>query len=385
MNTLYIEALISDLHFGAMDPNEQYKILKEQFLYKLIELPALDIVTITGDIFHRKFMANSDAISVACCFISELIDICGMKDASLLIIAGTYSHDADQIKLFYPLAQQARSRGIDVRIVEDIGFEVIKGKRILCIPELYGKGYDYYAKYLFNNGGYPIESDPENRYYDACYMHGTFVNSVYGKSTPNLDAEREPIFCMDDFVYCLGPIVSGHVHQPNCFESHFYYCGSPYRWQFGDEPDKGFIILIQDIRSHYYTIKYEEIISDKYITMDLDYLLDNDPHQTIAYINNLREQENIQYIKVVFNHYNPENINIIQSFYRNDKNVTIVDKSKNVNVAKDVEEVENKYKEYDYITNTAMTPEAKLVSYIKQYKGSTFITVEELTQILKDI
>ena len=385
MENLFVESVISDLHFGATDSNEQYKILKDQFLNKLIELPVLDMVVIAGDIFHRKFMANSDAVSVACYFISELIDICGTKNATLIIISGTYSHDADQIKLFYPLAQQARSRGIDVRIIEEISFEMVKGKRILCIPELYGRGYDYYANYLFNNGGSPIVNDPEDRYYDACYMHGPSVNAVYGKTTPNLDSEREPVFCIDDFVYCLGPIISGHVHQPNCFESHFYYCGSPYRWQFGDEPDKGFVILIQDIRSHYYTVKYEEIISDKYITMDLDYLLDNDPNQTIHYINNLREQENIKYIKVVFSHYNPENLSIIQTYFHNDKNVTIVDKSKNINVAKDVSEVEERYKDYDYITNTSMSPEAKLVYYINQYKGSAFLTVEELTKILKDI
>ena len=32
METLFVESIISDLHFGAYDPNEQYKILKEQFL-----------------------------------------------------------------------------------------------------------------------------------------------------------------------------------------------------------------------------------------------------------------------------------------------------------------------------------------------------------------
>ena len=385
MQNLFVEAIISDLHFGAKEPRDQYNILKTQFLDKLISMPVLDIVTITGDIFHRKFMANSDAIYKASFFVSELIDICGMKGATLIIIAGTFSHDADQIKLFYPLAQQARSRGIDVRIVENIQYEIVKGKRILCIPEKYGEGYDYYAKFLFNNGGEPIVNDPEDRYYDACYMHGTFVNSVYGKTTPTLDSEREPVFRIEDFDYCLGPIIAGHVHQPNCFESHFYYCGSPYRWQFGDEPDKGFVILIQDIRTHYYSVNYEEIISDKYITLDLDYLLDNDPNETITYINNLRVQEDIKYIRIIFTHYNPENLSIIQTFYRNDSTVSIVDKSKNMNVAKNIDEVESKYKEYDYITNASMTPEAKLTAYINQYKGETFITVDELINILKDI
>ena len=370
---MFIEAHIADLHFGAMEPNEQYKILKEQFLDKLHEIPILDIVSICGDCFHHKFMANSNVIYIASYFITQLISVCEEKNATLLILSGTYSHDADQIKLFYPLAEQVKGR-VDVRIIEDARFEYVKGKKILCIPELYGKKKEYYYNLIFNQGTY-----------DACIMHGTYVNSVYGKTIPDLDSEREPVFCMDDFSQCLGPIISGHVHQPHCYDKHFYYCGSPYRWQFGDEPDKGFIILIQDIRSHYYTVKYEEIISDKYITMDLDYLLDNDPNQTIHYINNLREQENIKYIKVIFSHYNPENLSIIQTYFHNDKNVTIVDKSKNINVAKDVSEVEERYKDYDYITNTSMSPEAKLVYYINQYKGSAFLNVEELTKILKDI
>ena len=29
MENLFVESVISDLHFGATDPNEQYKILKE--------------------------------------------------------------------------------------------------------------------------------------------------------------------------------------------------------------------------------------------------------------------------------------------------------------------------------------------------------------------
>lgn len=385
MESTLVEAIISDLHFGVLDPNEQYKILKEQFLNKLAELPILDIVTIAGDVFHRKFMANSDAISVACYFISELIDLCGSKIATLIIIGGTYSHDSDQIKLFYPLAQQARNRGIDVRIIEEISMEYVKGKKILCIPELYGKGYDYYANYLYEAGGKPIVNDPEDRMYDACYMHGTYVNSIYGKDTPNLNSEREPIFCMENFQFCLGPIVAGHVHQPNCFDSHFYYCGSPYRWQFGDEPDKGFIILLHDIRHHYYSVHYEEIISDKYITIKLDDLLNKDPNTIINYINDIRERENIKFIRVIFSSYNPENMAVIKNFYHNNKNVTIVDKSKNLNVVKGVEEVNDKYKEYDYITNISLSPEAKLVEYINKYKGSTFITVDELVKILKEI
>jgi hypothetical protein len=181
LNGMFIEAHIADLHFGAMEPNEQYKILKEQFLDKLYEMPILDIVSICGDIFHHKFMANSNVVYIASYFITQLISICEQKNATLLILSGTYSHDADQIKLFYPLAQQARNRGIDVRIIEEISMEYVKGKRILCIPELYNKGYDYYANYLYEGCGKEIVNDPQDRFYDACYMHGTYVGSIYGR------------------------------------------------------------------------------------------------------------------------------------------------------------------------------------------------------------
>ena len=76
LNGMFIEAHIADLHFGAMEPNEQYKILKEQFLDKLYEIPILDIVSICGDIFHHKFMANSNVVYIASYFITQLISIC---------------------------------------------------------------------------------------------------------------------------------------------------------------------------------------------------------------------------------------------------------------------------------------------------------------------
>ena len=219
---MFIEAHIADIHFGAMNPNLQYGILKDQFINKLAKMPILDIVSVNGDIFDHKFMASSDAIAVAQYFIKDLISVCAMKNATLIIIGGTYSHDADQIKLFYPLAEQARNI-CDIRIVEECRYEYVKGKRILCIPELYGKGKQFYRNLMFGNG-----------VYDSCYMHGTYAGSIYGKELPDLDSQREPVFCINDFGFCAGPIISGHVHNARCFDSHFYYCGSPYRWSFAE-------------------------------------------------------------------------------------------------------------------------------------------------------
>lgn len=370
----FVEAHIADLHFGALDPKYQYDILKDQFVGKLEKFPFLDIVSINGDLFHHKFMANSDAVMYCCQLVSDLIELCGRKHSTLIIIAGTYSHDADQIKLLYPLAQQASLRGIDVRIVEDVRFEYVNGKKILCIPELYGRGAVFYNNFLYGNG-----------MYDSCYMHGTYAGAIFGKDVPNLNSPREPVFCINDFQYCIGPIISGHVHHPGCFNKHFYYCGSPYRWQFGEEEEKGFIILFQDIRSHVYSVQYEQIVSDKYITINLDSMINGDPQKIIAYISQVMREENIKYIRVRFTQDNAENLNILQTYFRGNNRVSIETKIKRDNVVQDLDEVEAKYGKYDYLFDKNISPEKKLTQYINQCEGSVFITLEDLVNILKNL
>lgn len=372
MSPIFIEAHIADIHFGATDPKYQYNILERQFIKKLESMPILDIISINGDIFHHKFMANSEAVTLTCYFITKLINICRMKKSTLIIVAGTYSHDSDQIKLFYPLAENASD--VDIRIVETAKFEYVKGKKILIIPELYGKGKEYYENLLFGNG-----------LYDACYMHGTYNGAIFGKEVPTLNSEREPVFCMNDFEYCLGPIISGHVHQASCYDSHFYYCGSPYRWTFGDENDKGFYILIQDISTHTYGIHFEPIICDKYVTINIDKIINNDPKTIIDYIDSQIRTRDIKYVRIEINKNNTKNINVLQTYYRNNHNITIFNKSKNKDVVQSAEEANKKMEKYDYIFNPDISPEAKLAKYINQCMDEVFITPEDLIQILKDL
>jgi hypothetical protein len=373
-NGVFIEAHIADIHFGAMEPNIQYNILKEQFIDKLAKMPVLDIVSINGDIFDHKFMASSPAIMVAQYFIKELIAICTMKHATLIIIGGTFSHDADQIKLFYPLAEQAKNF-CDVRIVEECRYEYVKGKRILCIPELYGKGKDFYNSLMHCHG-----------WYDSCYMHGTYTGSIYGKEIPDLDSQREPVFCMNDFSLCLGPIISGHVHNAMCFDSHFYYCGSPYRWSFADaNVDKGFIFLLHDISTHTYSVQYEPIISDNYAIINLDDMIHNDPKDIIQFILKKKLEDNIKYIRVDFTQSEPEALNIIKTYFRNNKEVMINDKSSKEEILSKTKDIAEQYKDYDYIFDKNLTPEYKLAEYINQCKKEIYITADDLLKLLSDI
>lgn len=370
MTKLFIEAHIADIHFGVINPKLQFDILKEQFLYYLEAMPILDIVSINGDIFHHKFMANSDAIMYACYFIEALVDICRRKGATLNILKGTEEHEADQLKLFYPYVKR---NGCDIRIVEEVKFEYIKGKRALVIPELYGKGEEYYSKFLFFSG-----------LYDCVYMHGTLVNSIIGKNQADLNSNREPVFSMNHFVNCMGPIVSGHVHTPGCHKSHFYYCGTPIRHSFGEEENKGFMVLLHNTDTREYYTHFESIESFRYDTINLDHMLQENPKNVINYIKQLQSQ-GIHNIRVKFTMNAEENINIIKSYFRSNGSVNIDADFKNEKVIQDVKSLEEKYKQYDYIYDKGANEYQKLAQFMNNDLGYVYITGEDLESFIKSL
>ena len=365
-----IEAHIADLHFGVMDPKVQYEILMEQFISKLWKLQCLDIISINGDIFDHKFMGNSEAIMYATMFVDEVVRLAKSKNSTVIIIHGTNSHDSSQTKIFY---HYLSDKTVDVRIIERCQFEIVKGKRILCIPELYGFPAEYYRKLLFHSG-----------VYDAVYMHGTLRGAIYGKNESILGSNREPVFSMDHFALCRGPIISGHNHIQGCHDSHFYYCGSPYRWQFGEEQSKGFLILLHNITNKEYYVNFEEITSFRYDTINLDSMINEDPKKVIEYVKEL-QANGIHNVKVKFTKQNEENLNIIKKYFYNSNSVKVEGVDQSTFVKQATEEVLDKYKEYDYMFDKNLKEEDILVRYINQCKGFQYITTEELLDILNDI
>ena len=361
------EVHISDIHFGAFEPKKQYEILKEQFLDKINLIPKIDIISVDGDIFDRKFMSNSDASMYACIFVDELVSIARNKNATLIILHGTYSHDFDQLKLFYHYMED---KTVDVRIITTIRFEMIKGAKILCIPELYGIEEYVYQEVFFQSG-----------WYDAAFFHGTFEGSVYGNNVGNGRLLTEK-----DFIYCKGLAVGGHVHKPGCFQGFFYYCGCPYRWKFGEEEEKGFLLLSHDLDTQIHYVQFEKITSFRYDTIYLDQLVSEDPKKIIDYINRRKEEEGIDYIKVKFRvPVIGSNRTIINNYYRNNPNtfVEFLNIEEAEQQKREIELANNE--KYSYLTDRSISDMERFVRYVNDSEGSEFITVQQLSNLLKEI
>lgn len=361
---------LADLHIGVLDPEYQYNILIDQCINKLSNLN-FDLLCLNGDTFDHKVTTTSKTASYTMKIVDKFIDLCRKKNATIILLAGTQMHDAGQLNLFYFYLEDPT---IDIRIVEQVQFEYVKGSKILCIPELYNKGKEYYEYFLYQCGSY-----------DSVRMHGTIKNSVYGKDKENLDSEREPVFSLDSFAFCNGPIISGHVHISKCYEKYMYYVGSPMRFQYGEEEDKGFMILLHnlDTREHY--IHLEPIQSYRYDTINLDHMLQSDPKEIISYLQHL-QQSGIDNIRVNFTKEESDIYPLLNGYYKNNNSIKIVipDKSKK-EILKASEESLQLYNQYEYITDPGLSEYDKLTRYINDNKGYEYISVQDLIEILQEV
>lgn len=368
-----MQAHISDLHFGKIDPKVEFNILKEQFIDRIKDLP-LDCISIDGDFFDRLFMSNTDTTLYANLFFKELYNVCKNNakrgiHTVLILILGTKNHDADQLRLFYPYLED---KEVDLRIVETIQFQYINGCRVLCIPELYNVTDDEYSKVLYESG-----------VYDMVFMHGSIEGAIYDNKMG-----ESKIFSPSDFSCCMGPVVAGHVHTGPAVHGFCYYNGSPIRWNFGEEETKGFQLVLYDMDTRYYYIHKEPIHSFRYDTISIDDIIMTDPQKVISYINDLREKEGIDYIrlKCVSNYDTQDALNIIKEYYRTDKTVKFkFDKEMSPDEKSFDQQTTAMYDKYSYLFDKSMSTYEIFARFINDNQSDIIVTADDIIDALKEV
>ena len=368
-----LQVHISDIHFGIIDPKVEYDILKEQFIDRIKGLP-VDCISIDGDLFDRLFTSNTDATLYANLFFRDLYNICidnrnnGINTV-LLLLMGTRNHDSDQLRLFYPYLDDPN---IDLRIVEKIQFEWINGCRVLCIPELYNISEEEYNYYLYGSGQY-----------DMVFMHGSIEGAIYDNKM-----QESKMFVPEDFSFCNGPVIAGHVHTGPNIHGFCFYNGSPIRWNFGEEEVKGFQIVLYDMDTRYYYVHKEPIYSFRYDTISIDDILMCDPKEIVDYINNLREKENIDHIrlKCVYNIDTQNTINILKEYYRLDKTVKWkISKEEDLVKESMDKKTQELYDQYSYFFNKSMSPYEILARFVNDSQSDIIVTADQIIDALRDI
>jgi DNA repair exonuclease SbcCD nuclease subunit len=208
-------------------------------------------------------------------------------------------------------------------------------------------------------------------------MHGTFKGAVYGDN-----AGESRLFTMDDFSHCMGFIIAGHVHIPGCYNKYFYYCGSPLRWKHGEEQEKGFLLSCINLDNMRHYVDFEPIESFKYITLRVDDIISEDPQKVIEYISRIKAEQNIDYIKIVFNAPVPNaNKVILNNYYRSHDDVNLEFMTTQEENMRKLE-ADNQIDRFNFILDHNLSDEQIFVMYVNESEGYEFITVDKLHEIL---
>lgn len=370
-NKIYKIVSMADIHFGcAESPEYMYNQLKEQFINRIAYID-FDIVAICGDLFDSKFMATNPAITYALQFIDDLANLCRNKNACLILLAGTLSHDSNQLSLFYHYLYK---RVCDFRIVEKMQFEQVGELKILCIPEMYGIEKQEYENYLYRSG-----------YYDICLLHGTYKNSFKGSEIATLNSNHAPIFCINNFINCTGVILMGHYHIPSVYDGYAYYNGSAFRYKFGEEEEKGFLVTLYNKNTRQHYTELVPIKSHIYSTINISDLINDDPKKIIDWIKNEKETKGIDFIRVQFNNAT-ENITIVRNYFRTNAYVKFQELDRKDKQLQQIDQkVLEQNKKYGYILDNSINDYDKFCMYINQNEGYEYITSNELIELLEGI
>ena len=243
---LFNVAVIADIHFGAIRPEQLYTELKESFL-DFIKDKYLDMIVIAGDFFNSIISLNSQSALKAFKFMRELVEICEKNEIKYVrIIEGTLSHDNLQILNFQ---NYESNKKVDFKVITTVREESLSnGLNILYFPEEYMEDpISYYKDYICK----------PSKYYDFIFGHGMFKETSFVKDDSESMISKAPIWDSKFLSsICRGPIFFGHIHTSQIIRKHIYYTGSFSRWVYGQEEDKGFYIFTYHMETGKYLTEF---------------------------------------------------------------------------------------------------------------------------------
>jgi hypothetical protein len=168
-----------------------------------------------------------------------------------------------------------------------------------------------------------------------------------------------------------------------CLNGYIYYCSNPIRYRFGEEEEKGFVIMIHDRCTHMHSMNFIPIESFRYDTIDIRSIEFSDPNMVVQYLDKLLAS-GIDNVRIDFSNFNdPSTQKIVEQYYTNNPAVSVKRYTeKDIPKLNTTEEIKNKYSDLDFLLDPAMDSYTKFVNFINHNMGSQYITVDRLKSVL---
>ena len=373
---IIVSSHIADIHIGVscIDPYDMKYQLNEMYIKKLKELAILDIITINGDLSHDILSFNSKHSEIYIWFINKIKEIAEEKDAIIIIILGTLSHDFDQMDNL-KVYQSDR-----IHFVKEPMVVEVKGLKIYCLPDIHIK----------DNKEETALYEYEDKYFDMILGHGSVTETQFITQEGENHISKNIVYNTKELIrMCKGPIIFGHIHVYMKIKGVLYYVSSFTRFIHGEEADKGTLLSVYIPES--WKFKVERIIN----SLAFNFNEYNIGHHAFA---EMDANDIIVKIETFIKDYRVDRLSIIANYISNDINIAKVNilrnyfsKNKTVNkmrfksltekeaefIRKEVEIDESKR----YLVDKSIPFEEALQRFIKEEYGE-FIPLEKIETIL---
>ena len=216
MRDFKIVTALADLHIGNknISAENMKKQLKKHFFHEVKKYKYLDGIFILGDVLHTIVSLNSDYSEVYLWFIDQVYKLARKKNATVIIIKGTQSHDNDQLSNIK--SYQNNDDNVDFRIYETVeDITIWDDYRLLVLPDIKSKELSDIDKYL-----------TEDKKYDFILGHGVVDTMKFFIQESEHMSSKTYVFDIEKLkASCKGPILFGHIHQYQIIRDQFYYVG----------------------------------------------------------------------------------------------------------------------------------------------------------------
>jgi len=223
---------LADLHFGVkhVSAASMRDQLKEHFFKTVDRMPYLDGIFILGDTLHTTTTSlNSDYSELFMWFASKIYKLARKRNATVIWIAGTLSHDGQQLSTIKHYVNN--DDGIDFRVYDTVEeTEIWDTYKLLILP-------DVKVKKLSDIGDKLVPGR-----YDMILGHGTIDTMQYFVQESENMPTKTYVYDVEKLMAASkGPVMFGHIHQYQTIANKFCYVG-PFTMLERGWQDAGFVI-----------------------------------------------------------------------------------------------------------------------------------------------
>lgn len=347
---IYRGICLSDLHFGHPSLTNDKMFL--QTLIKVLDDESslgLDFIFICGDLFDRKLVLSDQATSQLTSFLKKLA-IISSNGCPIRMIYGTQSHECNQYSGIFKLFDD----GCDIIVYQHVHTEeVLKDLVVTFIPEEY------------TNIRYPVfyKEQLEN-IADIGIYHGDIdgiSNKIFHDNRMYEDIKYSKVVSLEsEFLSQMARYVySGHYHIASSIRDNVKYIGSFWRWQQGEDQDKGYYRLTYNTLSKICTDEFISSNAPIFHTMIVD---ESNPIENVKQYLKSHENTGKISVKVVFDS--------IDDFQRIKSELQAMDKGIKISPIY-IGSISSDHQHSKYIFDASLSLSGKIAMFIQENNNYT--------------